>query len=298
MRITDGMKTAQSVANMRTAQESIHRLQQQISSGLRIQRPSDDPGAASTIMQMRSQVRAAGQFQRNIGQAISRIEAEEAALGQMDDALSRALELAVGQGDDLATPETRRQVRAEVDNLLQFVVSLGNTRWGEGYLFGGQQAMTAPFDQADPLRVRTPEELAQLNQPHRIEISPGQLVATNHNAVEAFLDSGAIAALVELSAALGEGDGAAVRESISSLRSATARVQDLLGDVGGRFNQFHSTADALRFASMSAVRLQSELEDMDMAEGMVQLAARQGVLQAAYLSTSRIMSMNLADYLR
>jgi flagellar hook-associated protein 3 FlgL len=298
MRISDGMKTTQSVANMRTAQESIQRLQQQISSGRRIDRPSDDPSAAGTILDMRGQLRAAEQYQRNIGQAISRIEAEEAALGQLDDALSRALELAVSQADGLATPETRSQVLAEVQTLMQFAVSLGNTRWGEGFLFGGQQALTQPFDPADPLRARTPDEMALLDQPHRIEISPRQLSATNHNGAEVFLHTGALAALSELAAALESGDGDAVRDSIGSLRAGTARVQDLLGDVGGRYNQFQNTSEALRYASMSAIRLQSELEDLDMAEGMVKLAARQGVLQAAFMSTSQILSMRLTDYLR
>jgi flagellar hook-associated protein 3 FlgL len=298
MRISDGMKSQMVVSSMRTAQESIFKLQQQVSSGLRIQKPSDDPNAASSIMQTRSQLRAAEQYQRNIGQAISRVEAEETILDQLDSTLTRALTLAISQGDDLSTPATRLQVKAEVDNLLQFAVSLANTRWGEGYLFGGLQADTAPFDAADPLKELSDLQLAQLGAPHRIEISPGQFVPTSHTAVELFLDSGAIESLSALSAALASGDGATVRDSIDGLRSATATVQNLLGDVGGRYNQFTSTSDALRLASMSAVRLQSELEDVDMAEALVHLAARQGVLQASYMATSRIMSMNLTDYLR
>jgi flagellar hook-associated protein 3 FlgL len=298
MRISDAMKSQMVVSNMRTAQESIHKLQQQVSSGLRIQKPSDDPNAASSIMQTRSQLRAAEQFQRNIGQAISRVEAEETVLEQLDSTLTRALTLAISQGDDLATPETRKQVKAEVDNLLQFAVSLANTRWGEGYIFGGLQAQTAPINPADPLAELSEHELMQLGTPHRIEISPGQFVPTSHTAVEIFLDSGVIESLVALSAGLESGEGGQVRDSIGALRSAAASVQNLLGDVGGRYNQFTSTSDALRLASMSAVRLQSELEDVDMAEALVHLAARQGVLQASYMATSRIMSLNLTDYLR
>lgn len=298
MRITDGIRTMQATGNMQAADAAIQRLQQQVSSGLRVQRPSEDPGAAASIMEIRSELKATAQFQRNISQAVARVETEEMVLAQLDDALSRALELAVGQADDLANASTRQQVRAEVESLLQFAVSLGNTRWGDGYLFGGFAAAQPPFDPADPLRPHTPAELALIDRPHLVPVGPRQQAASNHNAIDIFVQTGALDALAGLSAALDAGTGAAVRDAIEPLRSALSGVQQLVGEVGGRHNQLTATDDALRFAALSATRLRSELEDTDMTDALVRLAARQGVLQAAFMSTSRIMSMNLLDYLR
>lgn len=298
MRISDSMKFRQVVANMQTSQRGMSDVQQQVSSGKRIQKPSDDPNAAAVIMQTRADLRGIEQFERNIGQAISRIEREESVLNQLGDALNRALQLAVSQADDTSNATTRQQVKYEIDNLLGFVVGLGNTPWGESFLFGGHQSDVAPFDPANPLAPRTPAELAKLDQPHLVEVSPGQRVPSNHNGKEIFLDSRALQAIRDLSNALGADDAPAIRASMDTLTFATQRVQDHLGDVGGRYNHLEITQERLKMANLSTTSLRSELEDVDVAKSMVDLMARQSSLQASFMATSRILSLNLTDYLR
>jgi flagellar hook-associated protein 3 FlgL len=298
MRVSDSMKFRQVVANMQTSQRGMNQVQQQISSGKRIQKPSEDPNGAAAIMQSRADLRGIEQFQRNIGQAVSRVEAEESVLNQLTDVLARALELAVSQSDDTSNATTRRQVKFEIDNLLNFTAGLGNTRWGEGFLFAGHQSDQAPFDPADPLAPKTAAELAKLDQPHLVEISAGQRVATNHNGKEIFLDSKALEAIRDLSQALGADDAPGIRASMDTLKFATERVQDLLGDIGGRYNHLEITGERLRMANLSTTKLRSELEDVDLSKAMVELVARQSSLQGAYMATSRILSLNLTDYLR
>lgn len=298
MRIADGIKYRQVVENIQNKQRGLHSIQSQVSSGKRVQRASEDPNAAAVIMQLRSAQRGAEQYRRNVDVALSRVEAEEVVLNQLSDALVRALELAVSQADDTANQTTRQQAKYEVDNLVHFVVNLGNTRFGEAYLFGGHQSDVAPFDPADPLRPRTPEELARLDQPHAIEITPGYRVPTNHNAKEVFLDTRVIEAIQALSAALGANDGAAVRQAMDGLKFASERVQDLIGDIGGRYNYLQITASSLDVHHLSITALRSEHEDADLAKAMVELVARQTGLQAAFLSTSAILSLNLTDFLR
>lgn len=298
MRISDSMKFRQVVANMQTSQRGLDQVQQQVSSGKRLQKPSEDPNAAAVIMQTRADLRGIQQFQRNIGQAISRVEGEESVLNQLSDALTRALELAVSQSDDTANATTRQQVKYEIDNLIGFAAGLGNTRWGEGFLFGGHQSDLAPFDAADPLAPKTAAELAKLDQPHLVEVSAGQRVPSNHNGKEIFLDSRAFEALRDLSAALGADDAPGIRASMDTLKFATERVQDLLGDIGGRYNHLDVTGRRLENANLSTVKLRSGLEDVDVARAMVELVARQSSLQGAFMATSRILSLNLTDYLR
>jgi flagellar hook-associated protein 3 FlgL len=298
MRISDSMKFRQVVANMQTSQRGMNQVQRQVSSGKRIQKPSEDPNAAAVIMQSRADLRGIEQFQRNIGQAIARVETEESVLNQLTDALTRALELAVSQSDDTANATSRKQVRYEIDNLLNFTAGLGNTRWEEGFLFAGHQSDREPFDASDPLAPKTAAELAKLDQPHLAEVATGQRVPSNHNGKEIFLDSKAFEAIRDLSQALGADDAPAIRASMDKLRFATERVQDLLGDVGGRYNHLEITERRLRIANLSTVQLRSELEDVDMAKAMVELVARQSSLQGAFMATSRILSLNLTDYLR
>jgi flagellar hook-associated protein 3 FlgL len=283
---------------MQTGQRLMSATQAQVSSGKRIQKPSEDPNAAAVIMQTRASVRGIEQYQRNIGLATARVETEETVLNQLGDALRRALELAVSEGSDTSNATTRQQVKYEMDNLLRFVVGLGNTRFAEGYLFGGHRPDVPPFDVNQPLRPRTPEEIAALDQKHEIEIAKGVRVPTNHNGKEVLLDSGAIQALVDFVQALGDNDGEAIRGSIDRIRDASYRVQDLLGDIGGRYNHQQITASGLQLMHLSVTTLRSQIEDVDMSKAMIDLVARQTSLQSAMLATSRVINLNLADYLR
>jgi flagellar hook-associated protein 3 FlgL len=251
------------------------------------------------------------QHQRNIGVAVARVETEEVVLNQLNDALGRALELAVSQAGDTATETTRRQVKYEMDNLLRFVVSLANTRHGEGYLFGGHRPDQMPFDpdlqpgQLGPdglpvSRQITPDAL--LDQPHEVEVAMGVRVPTNHNGKQVFVDSGAIAAVESFVHALGDADPQAaargIRSSMDTLKGATVKVQDLIGDIGGRYNHLQTTEQRLHLLHLSSVTLRSQLEDADMARAMVDLVARQTALQSAMLATSRVLNLTLTDYLR
>jgi flagellar hook-associated protein 3 FlgL len=298
MRVSDNMKYRQVIANMQTGQRMLATTQAQVASGKRILKPSEDPNAAAVIMQTRASVRGIEQYQRNIGVAIARVETEESVLNQLGDALRRSLELAVSEASDTSNATTRQQVKYEMDNLLRFVVGLGNTRFNEGYLFGGHRPDAPPFDVDDPLRPRTPAELAALDQPHEIEIAKGVRVPTNHNGKELLLDTGAIQAVVDFVQALGDNDGEAIRGVIGRLRQASHHVQDLLGDIGGRYNHLQVTGSGLQLMHLSVTSLRSQMEDVDMSKAMVELVARQTSLQSAMLATSRVISLNLTDYLR
>jgi flagellar hook-associated protein 3 FlgL len=300
MRVSDTIKYRQVINNMQTGQRALSATQAQVSSGKRILKPSEDPNAAAVIMQTRAAVRSVEQHQRNIGVAVSRIETEEVVLNQLSDALGRALELAVSQAGDTANEMTRRQVKFEVENLLRFVVSLGNTRHGEGYLFGGHRPDQMPFDPDAQPRQITPDAL--LDQPHEVEVSMGVRVPTNHNGKEVFVDTRAIEAVENFLTALGDPDPVTavqgIRTSMDALKGATVKVQDLLGDVGGRYNHLQTTETRLQLLHLSSVTLRSQLEDVDMAKAMVDLVARQTALQSAMLATSRVLNLTLTDYLR
>jgi flagellar hook-associated protein 3 FlgL len=297
MRITDSIRHHSAIANMQRSQRGLTDAQAQVSSGKRIQKPSEDPNAEAVILQTRATLRGIQQHQRNIDIAIARVEAEESTLNQLNDALGRALELAVSQAGDMQDATTRRQVKYEVDNLVAHVVGLGNTRFGTSYLFGGHASETPPFDPADPLGM-TPAQRALVDQPHEVEAAVGQRVETNHNGVQVFLDTGAFQALLDFADALGADDSAGIRAATETLRGAAGRVHDLMGDVGGRYNHLQVTAQSLDVLDLSTTTLQSDLEDVDMSKAMIELVSRQTSFQSAMMATSRILGLGLADYIR
>ena len=293
MRITDGTRQREVLANLQRSGRALDKAQTQISSGLRVQRASDDPGAALSVLKLGGSLRAVDTHRRNIDAAMSRVSSEETVLDQLGDTLARARELGVSQGSDTASTATRQQTKVEVDKLLEFAVQLGNTRDADGYLFGGYASDQRPFDPADPLA----STVSGTDQ-HMVEIGPGQQVKSSHNGREVFLDTGALKALKDLSTALGADDADGVRTALGSLQGSFDSVQTLLGETGGRYNQLELTRTRLDSLEQSTSAEKASLQEADMEKTMVELVTRQNSLQAAMLSTSRVLGMTLADYLR
>ena len=298
MRITNHIIQRDALTSLQQGYRRVAEAQQQVSTGMRISRASDDPVAAAGAMQSGSALRALEQFHRNIGQAKTRVGAEEGVLNQLGDVLTRAKELAISQAGDTADASTRAAVRAEVDQLLEFVVGLGNTRLGEAYLFGGDQASAAPFQRPPPGDPAPVFAAAPPNGTHQTEVAAGQFLKANHNGSEVFLDTGALKALYDLSEALGSGTATDIGAALNQVSSAFGEVQNLLGDIGARSNQLEITSTNLDALEINLRTFKSDLEEVDIEAAVTELVSRQTAFQAAMLATSRVMGMTLTDYLR
>ena len=145
MRVTNQLITRNSQSRLQTVLQGIDRLREDISSGMRLRKMSDDPAAAGEVVRIGSSMRAITQFRRNIDVGLARASAEEAVLNQLSNDLSRAVELGVAQASATANAQTRAMVKGEVDQLISQAVSIGNTKFGDDYLLGGTRAGEPPL---------------------------------------------------------------------------------------------------------------------------------------------------------
>jgi flagellar hook-associated protein 3 FlgL len=148
MRIADKMATTQIDRNIQKNRTEMSGLQNQAATQKRINRPSDDPLAATRVLAARTDENSFKQYMQNITQAKSFIEYSEQALGELNEALVRAKELAISQASDAgASDETRRITAEEIGQIFQQSVQIGNRKIGDRYIFAGMQTLTQPFDQ-------------------------------------------------------------------------------------------------------------------------------------------------------
>jgi flagellar hook-associated protein 3 FlgL len=300
MRITNSITTQKALRTMQQGQRDIARASDRVTTGLRFSRVSEDPNAAGQVMRTSGSLRALDQYRRNVDAATARASAEEGALNELTTVLTRATELGIAQATGTATPATRRIAKAEVDQLLRFAVGLGNTRYVDAYLFGGTQASTPPFavDETDPaaLAFTTTDPTGGL----QVEISAGQMLGTTHDGTEVFgsATDGALAALRDLSAALGADDQAGITAAMADVRTALDSTQSLIGDVGARMSQLEVTGANLNALEITLTTFKSDLQEVDFEQAVTELVGRQTAFQAAMLATSKVMGMNLTDYVR
>lgn len=96
MRVTEGTMANSSLANLQRVRERIEQLYQEVSTGVRVSRPGDDPLSAQQILDLNGLLEDGKQFAKNISTGTTYLSAMESALSGMGDALVRVKELALG----------------------------------------------------------------------------------------------------------------------------------------------------------------------------------------------------------
>jgi len=138
-----------SIANkgMADANEAMVNTQEQLSSGLRVLQPSDDPVASTKIMQLTTELANVEQYKKNIDIAKNNLVLEEAALHGVTNLLHRMQELAVQAGNTATfSPNDYKALASEVDARLDELTNILNTQNANGdYIFGGYKSTTPPF---------------------------------------------------------------------------------------------------------------------------------------------------------
>ncbi|MBN1635822.1 MAG: flagellar hook-associated protein FlgL [Deltaproteobacteria bacterium] len=145
MRVTNRYLYYQLLKDIGNNTEKLFKLNSQISSGKRIQKPSDDPLGMGEVLNYRTELTALEQHQRTIAYAGGWLDMMDSMLTQTDDLLARTLELATQQASATASAETRENAACEIENIRTMVISLANSKYGNKYMCGGTQTRDQSF---------------------------------------------------------------------------------------------------------------------------------------------------------
>lgn len=144
MRITNSMMTTTVKRNLFRQAEQLARKQETMSSGKRINRPSDDPLGFGKVLDYRKTLSSLDQYDRNIQSAKNRVEFIETTLEGVEDLMVDAKNWAVNQSG--AETMDREAAITSVQNIRDQLVQLGNAKMGNVYVFSGFQSLTPAFD--------------------------------------------------------------------------------------------------------------------------------------------------------
>ncbi|MBL0938533.1 MAG: hypothetical protein IBJ03_06550 [Gemmatimonadaceae bacterium] len=302
MRVSNNIITRTSQLRLQQGLQGINRVRDDIATGIRIRRMSDDATAGGEVVRIGSSMRALTQFRRNAQSGIARATAEEAVLDQYSNVLTRASELSITAANGTSDNQARQIVKAEVDQMLSLAVRLGNTRFGDEYLFGGNRGMEKPFTEPPPA-TGSFSALQLSGSPVdptgniTLEIGDNKFVTPTHNGKEVFLDTDGLDALRELSDALGANDLARIAAATTRLNSAVSDVQSLVGTQGARINEMEDALVNIEATEFNLKAFRSDLRDTEVDKAMVELVGKQTLYQAAMSATSRILGLSLSNYL-
>jgi flagellar hook-associated protein 3 len=158
LRVTPSIISHNANRNVQLRNTELARLQQQISSGLRISRPADDPFGFSEIGAYRQQLRALQAESSNIDQTQSQLSLSVTQLQDVSNIFVQAKQLAL-QGVQSVDQNERNALAIEVDHLISRLLSSANASYGGEYVFSGANTRQKPFEQIEsPI----PDELPQV----------------------------------------------------------------------------------------------------------------------------------------
>ena len=183
MRVSSNQTQLMAINSMLEQQAKLSRVQQQVATGKRITKPSDDPVAASKIVNLKDIMGATETFQSNIHSARSRLSIEESVLASAGDVIQRARELAIAGNNGSQTNETRAFIAEEIEQLGEELLSLSNTTDSAGeFLFAGGKSKFKPFIQNDQGAFEYHGDDTQ----RFIQIGPKRRIATNDSGTDTF----------------------------------------------------------------------------------------------------------------
>jgi flagellar hook-associated protein 3 FlgL len=293
MRVTNKMMAQTVQRNMHMNAQRMNKLHEQMSSGKKASRPSEDAVAVSRSMALDSALARNEQFVRNIDDTLSWLNATDVTLGNVTDLLQRVRELVVFSANDHRSPAEREAVAAEVDQLLNHLVELGNMKYGGRHLFGGFRTTAPPF-------ARTGDTFNYFGDSGKIlhEVSPFATVEANVHGIELFGGTAVFDRLVEIRDAIRSGDtgqlSGTLLGEVDTIMNNVLIQRSLLG---ARANRLETGRQRFGMEELNIRELRSRVEDVDYARLMTEFKMQESIYQASLATAARVITPTLLQFL-
>ncbi len=303
MRITNNMLSRIFLLNLEKNATRLIQTQERLSTGRRINRPSDDPIGTSKALNLRFLEKQNLQYQKNIEDASSWLNFNDSALGDLQTALIRAKGIAIQGSDSTLNDEDRKALAQEVNQILEHILSMANSKFKGKYIFGGTETTTPPYTVT---RDGTTGEItavapnpAGLDGEMKREIGSGVQISINISGDDVFTkDVDIFQTLIDLRDALNGNDPDQIRASLDDLDTSSDQLIVAQSQMGAKANRVETALSWLQDENLNIVKLLSDTEDADMIKEIGNLQQQQVVYQSSLALGGRILLPSLIDFIR
>jgi len=294
MRVTENSTMKMVVAMLQQQQERVNALSQQVSSGLRINQPSDDPVSAQQVLNLKGLMATTDQYSRNIQTGTTWLNQMDSTMGNMNNLLVRARELATQMANATYSASDRQSAAVEVTQLRDQMISLGNTQIAGKYVFGGFVNDQPPFDTNGVFKGTDDQVNIQIDQGSYIPInySGGKLLRGTSTGGTDVID-----VFNKLVTALNTNNVSDVSTAITGLDSSLKQIQVAQGDVGARENRLQNADNILTSTKDYLTKAVSAKQDSDLTQVLSDLAKQQTAYQATLAASAKFSQLSLLDYM-
>ncbi len=311
MRVTNSMMINQFLYNMNSNLGRLEKYHNQLETGKKITRPSDDPVGVTRSLQARTDLSKIERYTQNVGDAKAWLTQTETSLMEMNEIIKRAYDLAVDSNNSTKTPEDLAANAKELRELEKQLIQSANTTYGGRYVFGGYNTVDEPFEivgegnrnliyNGVDLITGDGTALDRLEREElNYEIGPGVNMKVSTNGIELFGrgDGNIFNVIAELTDALENSDLDGIDASIGKLQNAQEEILSHLAEVGGKYNRLEMVESRYTNDKINYTAVKSSVEDVDQAEAIMEFMMAQMVYRSSLSVGARIIQPTLVDFL-
>ncbi|MDA8383422.1 MAG: flagellar hook-associated protein FlgL [Betaproteobacteria bacterium] len=304
MRISTNMIFNQGITSIQQQEANLVQTQLQLSSGLSVMTPADNPVAAAEAVNLQQTMAVTQQYtQTNASSATSSLQLEDNVLGSVTTTLQQIQNAVVQAGDGSLSSANLQNLGAEVQGYAQNLLSLANSSAENGqYMFAGYKGSNPPFVAQTNGNVTyqgdSGQQLVQASTSRQIPVSdPGNtLFSTDASGNVTLFDQ-----LNTFQKALASGTTSSgsvnVNSMLNTLQSAMTQVLQVRASVGSRLQELSAVQATGQSQGLQYQTDISNLTSLDYAKAISNFTEQQTYLQAADKSYSQVTQLSLFSYI-
>ncbi len=299
MRVTNKMMCTALKSSVSNNLTELAKIQQQISSEKKINKPSDDPVGLYKSMRYRTQIAENEQYVSNVEDAVSYEETVDTALGEIGNILHSIRDLTVQAANGTNDETELAAINEEISALKEQISVAANTTYGDKYVFAGTNTTVEPCGESEWLGNSNIIE---------VEVAEGVTMELNIDMTEFFgspsgldefgnPDGGIFAVIDDLMNDITSGDTEAISDDLAGLDDKIDDVLNKRAAVGAKINRMELQESRLETSILTLTNLMSDNMDTDLAEAAVDLASMEKVYEASLAVGAQIIQPSLVDFI-
>jgi len=298
MRITNSTLTTSFLKNLSKNLKNMETLQNQLSSGKLVSKPSDNPMLVSKIMNLNNNIMKNEQYNTNIEDSLGWVKTQDSALSDVTAGLLRIRDLVVYGANGTLADTDRDAINDEVKMEIKGLADVLNTNFDGRYIFAGQKTTSPPFTLVGDLLTYGGDSnniTREISQGVTVDLlTDGDNIMTSTNASES--DLGQL--LNNIVIAMEDGNTDLLSEGLlGDIDQHLDNVIRTRSQIGAVFNRLEAAESRNITENLNLTELLSQREHIDIAEKYMEYSVMKSVYQASLSAGASILQPSLLDYL-
>lgn len=334
MKVTENSTYRLMQTNLDRITQRLQELQYQGATGIKLNKPSDDPGSIRPVLTTRTQISRTERYLETMGVGLDKMQSIDGHLANIENVMQRAKELAINAVNDGLNPDDMATIADEISELKKQLLDSANSTIDGKYIFAGFEENTKPLVENPDYDPTLYNEADSTTWPYRyegdanpteLEVSPGEyqqvtltgnelfLGVSNDNWVDADTmalgvqpETGKVdmfSVLTRLEEAIRAGNiddtagaGGSIQSQIDNLEIAADQNRRLRSQQGARMTRVDNAIQSQQQAKIDLEQILSRYQDADAIETFNDIIQQETAYQAALNVTARVSEISILNY--